>query len=240
MTETWLISRHLVAPMGQLGSPLSQTAFACARGSALIRNPGFSEQGDQKVLLNIQNPDLRLGTSSQGGDEPLPREKNNGFGKTPGGFNPVPHNEGSHGAPEAPAQHGLRLGKGWKDPSDPHHKWLPFRPSSTRGLASGAFHWVHSGGALMTDITTAPSHTVTSGLTFEAATGSDSWAANARRLFSREQVTFLLQLSNDQLQQLIDTRQLVSIQIVGEERFCSRDVSGLIGSYVATALRRSR
>jgi hypothetical protein len=59
-----------------------------------------------------------------------------------------------------------------------------------------------------------------------------------RRLLTRDEVLLLLQLSVEQLQLLIRTRQLVPIRIAGEERFDSRDLEQLIESYKTTALRR--
>src|ERR1700737_1264910 len=60
-----------------------------------------------------------------------------------------------------------------------------------------------------------------------------------RHLVKRSQVLFLLQLTDDQLQHLINTRQLLPIRIVGEERFCSKDLSNLIDTYKFTAVRRA-
>jgi hypothetical protein len=61
-----------------------------------------------------------------------------------------------------------------------------------------------------------------------------------RRLLTRDEVLSLLHLSDEQLQLLIRTRQLVPIRIAGEERFDSRDVDQLIESYKSTASRRSQ
>lgn len=59
-----------------------------------------------------------------------------------------------------------------------------------------------------------------------------------RRLHSREEVTMLLHLNEDQVQVLINTRQITRILIAGEERFDSRDIDQLIDAYKATAIRR--
>jgi hypothetical protein len=59
-----------------------------------------------------------------------------------------------------------------------------------------------------------------------------------RRLLLREEVILLLQLNNDQVQLLINTRQINPIRIAGEERFDSRDIEQLIESYKTTASRR--
>jgi hypothetical protein len=62
--------------------------------------------------------------------------------------------------------------------------------------------------------------------------------SRGRRLLIRNEVLAVLQLSEDQVQSLINTRQLVSIRIAGEERFDSRDLDQLIDTYKATASRR--
>jgi hypothetical protein len=59
-----------------------------------------------------------------------------------------------------------------------------------------------------------------------------------RRLLTRMDVLSLLQLSGEQVQHLIDTRQINLIRIEGEERFDSRDIYQLIDSYISTASRR--
>lgn len=59
-----------------------------------------------------------------------------------------------------------------------------------------------------------------------------------RRLLKRQQVGTLLQLEDDDVQWLIDTRQIVELRIRGKERFDSKDVSQLIESYKITASRR--
>jgi hypothetical protein len=61
-----------------------------------------------------------------------------------------------------------------------------------------------------------------------------------RRLLLQGDVQSLLQLSEDQVQQLINTRQITVIRITGEERFDSRDLERLIDTYKATALRRAQ
>jgi hypothetical protein len=60
-----------------------------------------------------------------------------------------------------------------------------------------------------------------------------------RRLLFRSEVLQMLQLTEVQVQGLIDTRQIVAIRIAGEERFDSRDLERLIDTYKATALRRA-
>jgi hypothetical protein len=59
-----------------------------------------------------------------------------------------------------------------------------------------------------------------------------------RRLLIRDQVLAFLQLSEEQVQLLINTRQLTALRIAGEERFDSRDLDQLIETYKATASRR--
>jgi len=50
----------------------------------------------------------------------------------------------------------------------------------------------------------------------------------------------MLQLTGEQVQGLINTRQLLAFRIAGEERFDSRDFDGLIEIYKATAARRTQ
>ena len=66
----------------------------------------------------------------------------------------------------------------------------------------------------------------------ETSTRSD------RRLHRRAKVQEVLDLSEEQVQYLINTRQITAIRIAGEERFCSRDIDRLIEGYKATASRR--
>ena len=60
-----------------------------------------------------------------------------------------------------------------------------------------------------------------------------------RRLLLRSEVESLLQLSDDKVQQLINTRQITAIRIQGEERFDSRELELLIETYKKTAQRRA-
>ena len=60
-----------------------------------------------------------------------------------------------------------------------------------------------------------------------------------RRLLVRSDVESLLQLSEDQVQQLINTRQVTVIRITGQERFDSRELDLLIETYKKTAQRRA-
>jgi hypothetical protein len=59
-----------------------------------------------------------------------------------------------------------------------------------------------------------------------------------RRLMVREEVLAVLQLSDDKVQQLINTRQILTIRIAGEERFDSLDLYRLIEAYKTTSSRR--
>jgi hypothetical protein len=65
-------------------------------------------------------------------------------------------------------------------------------------------------------------------------------ASSAGRLMCREKVSQCLQLDNDQVQFLINTRQIIAVRILGEERFDSRDLERLIDTYKATAVRRAQ
>lgn len=59
-----------------------------------------------------------------------------------------------------------------------------------------------------------------------------------RRLLDRSEVLSVLDLPDGDVQQLVDTHQLVPIRICGQERFDSKDLFQLIDSYKATASRR--
>ncbi len=62
----------------------------------------------------------------------------------------------------------------------------------------------------------------------------------ARRLLFRSEVHQMLQLTDAQVQGLINTRQITALRIAGEERFDSRDLERLIDTYKTTALRRAQ
>jgi hypothetical protein len=63
---------------------------------------------------------------------------------------------------------------------------------------------------------------------------------NPRRLLQRSEVVALLQIPNEELQTLIDTRQLIAFLITGLERFDSKDIYQLIEAYKFTASRRNQ
>jgi len=58
-----------------------------------------------------------------------------------------------------------------------------------------------------------------------------------RKLLQRDQVVSLLQIPDEDLQWLIDTRQLLELRIRGHIRFDSRDIYQLIDSYKITQAR---
>lgn len=60
-----------------------------------------------------------------------------------------------------------------------------------------------------------------------------------RLLLRPEEACAFLQLNDEQVQFLINTRQIVSIRIAGEERFDVRDLERLIETYKTTAERRA-
>ncbi|CAN5691264.1 hypothetical protein BH10ACI4_BH10ACI4_34640 [soil metagenome] len=60
----------------------------------------------------------------------------------------------------------------------------------------------------------------------------------ARRLLQHAELSALLQLTQEQIDWLVNTRQIQPLQICGEARFDSRDVDGLIDTYKTTAARR--
>lgn len=61
----------------------------------------------------------------------------------------------------------------------------------------------------------------------------------AKRLFTREEVEQYLALSHEQVQSLINTRQITLIRIKGENRFDLRDLDRFIEDYKKTAQRRA-
>ena len=63
---------------------------------------------------------------------------------------------------------------------------------------------------------------------------------DSRILLTREQVIAVLQLKDEQIQQLVDTRQLPIIRIQGVERFRSREVRELVETYVTVSNRRGQ
>jgi hypothetical protein len=72
----------------------------------------------------------------------------------------------------------------------------------------------------------------------EAQTIANGRTQSQRRLLVRDEVISLLQITAENVQQLINTRQLLAIRIAGEERFDSRDLDRLIETYKTTAARR--
>jgi hypothetical protein len=61
----------------------------------------------------------------------------------------------------------------------------------------------------------------------------------AKRLMTRSEVDRYLDLSCDQVQSLIATRQITVIRIKGEDRFDSRELDLLVETYKKTAQRRA-
>ncbi|ADW67172.1 hypothetical protein [Granulicella tundricola] len=62
----------------------------------------------------------------------------------------------------------------------------------------------------------------------------------AKRLMTRDQVNKYLALSHEQVQSLINTRQITVIRLKGEVRFDSKELDILIETYKQTAQRRAR
>jgi hypothetical protein len=56
---------------------------------------------------------------------------------------------------------------------------------------------------------------------------------------TRSEVEQYLSLSCDEVQSLINTRQIIAIRIKGEDRFDSRDLDLLVDEYKKTAKRRA-
>jgi hypothetical protein len=63
-------------------------------------------------------------------------------------------------------------------------------------------------------------------------------ATQDRKLLQRDEVVALLQIPVEDLEWLINTRQLLEVRIRGHERFDSKDVFELIDAYKATSSRR--
>jgi hypothetical protein len=61
-----------------------------------------------------------------------------------------------------------------------------------------------------------------------------------RRIIDRQELNYILNLSDDKVQHLIDTRQITLLRIQGEERFDSMDIDNLINTYRLTAQRRAQ
>lgn len=59
-----------------------------------------------------------------------------------------------------------------------------------------------------------------------------------RRLYTPAELPSLLQLSQEQIDWLVSTRQLQPLKICGESRFDSRAIDQLIDTYKNTASRR--
>lgn len=56
---------------------------------------------------------------------------------------------------------------------------------------------------------------------------------------TRNEVSVYLALSGDQVQSLIDTRQITAMRCSGEDRFDSRELDLLVDTYKKTAQRRA-
>ena len=61
-----------------------------------------------------------------------------------------------------------------------------------------------------------------------------------RRLYQPEELPVVLQLSPEQIDWLINTGQLNPIRIAGEIRFDSRQLDGLIDTYLQVAKRKDK
>jgi hypothetical protein len=72
----------------------------------------------------------------------------------------------------------------------------------------------------------------------QSCAATKGWV-RARRLMVRADVNDYLALSHEQVQSLIDTRQITLIRIKGEDRFDSKDLDLLVEMYKQTACRRA-
>lgn len=61
-----------------------------------------------------------------------------------------------------------------------------------------------------------------------------------RRLLDRSELIYMLNLSEDKVEHLIDTRQVTPLRIEGEVRFDSMDIDNMIHTYRLTAQRRAQ
>jgi predicted DNA-binding transcriptional regulator AlpA len=59
-----------------------------------------------------------------------------------------------------------------------------------------------------------------------------------RRLLAWGELLAILQLNDEQIHKLINTRQILELRIAGEQRFDSREIDQLIDCYRNTAKRR--
>jgi hypothetical protein len=72
----------------------------------------------------------------------------------------------------------------------------------------------------------------------ENCAGTKAWV-RAKRLMARSEVDRYLALSSDQVQSLINTRQITAIRLKGEDRYDSRELDLLIETYKKTAQARA-
>lgn len=81
--------------------------------------------------------------------------------------------------------------------------------------------------------------TTSAGMRYTAeGAGSPMNESPSRRLLLRAEALSYLQLEDEQLQTLINTRQITPIRIAGVERFDRNDLDELINTYKTTASRR--
>jgi len=73
----------------------------------------------------------------------------------------------------------------------------------------------------------------------EACAATKGWV-RAKRLLTLDEAAEYLALTPEQVQWLVNTRQLTLLRIRGEDRFDSRDLDLFIDHYKQTALRRAR
>jgi hypothetical protein len=71
-----------------------------------------------------------------------------------------------------------------------------------------------------------------------ACAATAAWV-RAKRLMTRSEAELYLALSHDQVQSLVNTRQITVIRIKGEDRFDSRELDLFVDTYKKTAQRRA-
>jgi hypothetical protein len=70
-------------------------------------------------------------------------------------------------------------------------------------------------------------------------TGEEMPIHSDRRLYCPEELPIVLQLSQEKIDQLVNTGQLNAIRIAGEVRFDSRELDALIDTYLQIAKRKN-
>src|SRR5260370_4326679 len=138
----------------------------------------------------------------------------------------------------------VRMGAVGADHCHSHRKRLSIRPSSLGRLVGGTYHQPWPGCGMShspwtcLDFSVAPSEPVRTPTLCPSCAATNAWV-RAKRLMTRSEVEQYLSLSCDEVQSLINTRQIIAIPIKGEDRFDSRDPYLLVDEYKKTARRKA-